>query len=277
MKCFYKIPGFSLKNGIMILNYVFYSNNWGNTLSPYWITRSMAALGGYSFKSVKFGKNTWMYNLPTNVEKNITFKNITKIEETCKHCNMKSWEFAHKCFYGWTDIIDTIGTDTRKALSTFAHKNNITLPNYKSSDWLIYDRCEFGHGLHGPFGVSLYRSIPCSANIFEFNTTGLCRMVQEERQTFLKTMCPNIKITKIKRSSKFIDFYHLVHFPHIVLGSAGSSWATWSAIVANQNKVITGLFKDMKISDFSTRKNIHIVNTTFISGTKNIVNFVKNN
>eukprot|EP00457_Paulinella_chromatophora_P001760 gb/GEZN01001762.1/.p1 GENE.gb/GEZN01001762.1/~~gb/GEZN01001762.1/.p1 ORF type:complete len:904 (-),score=50.82 gb/GEZN01001762.1/:102-2813(-) len=129
----------------------YYSTRWGNVLSPYWMRRSVAYLGGASYSGARFGEE-WMEFLPTTYPASPP-ANPRLLEETCNCYQRWSWEFGHECSTGWMDIAPLIAQGTRYAFDQFFKQRKQTTAEqffkFRPTDWVIYDRCEFlsdGHG-----------------------------------------------------------------------------------------------------------------------------------
>ena len=93
-----RIPGVSIRGHSLSKSFTYYSDNWGNVLSPYWAARIYAELGGYEYTGRPIGPaDGWMYHLPTSADAKSVRAGV--LDKFCR-CTM-SYEFYHACNYGW--------------------------------------------------------------------------------------------------------------------------------------------------------------------------------
>jgi len=245
------VPSASVVNGnIFQKSSTYYSGNWGNVLSPYWAARTIAEFGGYVYKGRKFGPNTWMEYLPTWAP--ARHPQRERFENICKHC--PHYEFFHKgqCSEGWGYMADAIGEDTRNAIlmhsKRAAQRENDEIFNFfQPTDWLIYNRCcVFGHGAHAPGVLRTYDSIPSEGSFRVFIMKGrkedkfdLCGEIINMSLEYIKKRNPHTNITILEASTPYVDFSRLVFAPNVLVAAVGSSWTMWSAILANNNTVVS--------------------------------------
>lgn len=235
------------------------TNNWGNSLSPYWVARSIALLSGLAFRGGLYGSQ-WMSKLPQFVDKNPARVNLREIHKLCSNnCTLVRegerffhLEFGHECTNGWTQIIDIIQTDTQKALKSYSEK-------FKNTDeWLIYDRPFSNHRLQGYADESMSDVIPCHARVTmlrcSISDANVCRFVQKKRILQMKKRCPNMLVHEKNMSSREEDFARIVFTPNLVIGTAGSTWALWASL-ANSGNVYLPKF----IFSTLNAKNIKVV------------------
>jgi len=69
----------------------------------------------------------------------------------------------------------------------------------------------------------------------------LCNVLISESMEYITTRNNNANATLLPKSTQFIDFSRLVFAPNVLIASVGSSWALYSAILANNNNVISHL------------------------------------
>ena len=75
------------------------------------------------------------------------------------------------------------------------------------------------------------------------------------RHTLLR---PQLWHRRLSCLRSFNDFARLVFAPHVVVGSAGSSWAIWSALAANSGEVWYGTDKLMQANAFKHTPNVRV-------------------
>lgn len=255
------IPGVSVSSGTLRKPHTFYSTRWGNVLSPYWMARAMAELGGHAYSGGSFGQGTWMELLPHKAPAKPA--QAALFQAACRGCTGVNLEYAHRCFYGWTRVLPTIQRETRLALTKFSERRSLPLPQFEPDDWFVYDRCEiFRHPIHAPFAFSLYdEAIPCDARTrvlyFRARRSAACDVMKRARAARLRRKCPQRRVEEVNMSRSFHDFARLVLAPHVILGSAGSSWGIWSALSANAGEVWVGTDKLMPTGAFAHAPNVH--------------------
>jgi len=244
------IPSVTIyRNNIMAKSSTYFNDNWGNVLSPYWAARAMAKIGGYAYLGKTFGHGTWMEFLPTTSTALRPRKQI--FDEICVNC--ESYEFFHKgsCSAGWGVIAPEILKDTRSAI---LQEYNRTGDQYNwdffgPNDWLIYNRCVvLNHVSQAPGVLRTYDVIPTEGQFNVFIMDGrkedehnLCNVLISESMEYITTRNNNANATLLPKSTQFIDFSRLVFAPNVLIASVGSSWALYSAILANNNNVISHL------------------------------------
>ena len=222
---------------------VFASNNWGNTLSPYWQARGAAFLMGSSF-TCNWGTNTWMKFLPGPTTPPSSNSSCVKTypelfyrmcNDSGPDCNMV---YAHKCAGAWNYIQDVVQKNTRSAMERWAAINNQTIPFFTTSEIVVYDRCErgtiLGHDEHGPIGYSAFQYIPRTVTIVRqvyaaARNTSFCNALRQSQIAYLHRIRPDITVIP-SPGSIWEDFAKLVYAPHVLVMSAGSSFSLWSTL-----------------------------------------------
>ena len=68
---------------------------------------------------------------------------------------------------------------------------------------------------------------------------GLCAEFMQSSVKYIKLRNPNVNVTMLKSSSLYVDFARLVFAPNVLVASVGSSWALWSAVLANTGTVVS--------------------------------------
>ena len=245
-----RIPSTSINGYVMNKRSTYFSGNWGNVLSPYWAARAMAELGGYEYIGGKVGPNTWMEFLPRSAPPRLPNKDI--FQNVCRHCT--SYEFFHKgeCSQGWGSIAPVVLHDTRNAILQHSNRapkeeTDAIFNFFQPNDWLVYNRCVvFGHGAHAPGVLRTYDSIPSKGAFNVYIMTGrkedafnFCDTLIEESVEYMKQRNPAINVTILPTSTNFVDFSRLVFAPNVLVAAVGSSWALWSAVLANNNTVVS--------------------------------------
>ena len=241
------IPG-TKKDGTTIRKlWTFYSQNWGNVLSPYWAARIEAELGGYNYVDNVFGKKSWMQYLPTTVP--AKQPRPTEFERFCNcYPPGKSYEYYHGCPFGWGETYRTIRNDTRNALKHFSaerprEEQDLVFDFFGPNDWLIYDRCNlldhYGHG----FGtLSTYNVIPTTGAFTVYTISGrmeglgaeFCPKFHQIRNDYIRQRIPRVRVISLEQSEQmWVDFARLVFAPNLLLPSAGSSWTLWASLANN--------------------------------------------
>ena len=229
------------------------TENWGNSLSPYWAARAMAELGGYNFKAPVFGEGTWMEYLPTDVP--ARFPQKETFFQVCKRCIEYLYFNKGECSEGWSHIVPAIREDTINAL--LVHSKRVPKEEYDAifkffspdnpNDWLINNRCcIFCHPEFAPGVLQTYDVIPTTGSFNVYITTGrdedpfhFCHILIQESIDYIKRRNPSINVTILDKSSHYIDFARMVFAPNVLVANMGSSWALWSAILVNSNNVIS--------------------------------------
>lgn len=212
------------------------TNSWGNSLSPYWTARAIALLSGLSFQA-NLATSTWMANLTRYAAANKTRANLAVVEKLCsKNCTLmregkrfKHLRFGHECTDAWTQIVDIIQADTRKALRP--HFKGVVDPR----EWLLYDRPFANHPLQGYVDETNTDVVPCDARVIVIRCSGLCRHIQLRRIQHLRQKCSTVIVNTKNMSSREVDFSRLVFTPNVLVGTAGSTWALWSTLANTGN------------------------------------------
>ncbi|KAL3785673.1 hypothetical protein HJC23_008709 [Cyclotella cryptica] len=247
-----RIPYISIQDDGHTMNKMntYVSENWGNVLSPYWAARAMAELGGYQYRGNTFGRGSWMEFLPTTALARASRKDV--FENVCRTCT--SYEFFHKgeCSEGWSSIAPAVMEDTQRAILEHSKKSSEEEKNaifnfFNPNDWLIYNRCVvFRHSEHSPGVLRTYDAIPTEGEFSVYVMMGrnedsfnLCNILVNESIEYMKRRNPSINVTILATSSLFVDFGRLVFAPNVLVASRGSSWALWSAVLANSNNVVS--------------------------------------
>ena len=236
---------------------------WGNILSPYWAGRSMAELGGYEYHghNNNFGQGTWMEFLPTFAPARLPRKNV--FDKVCTKCDSYNYYHRLSCVDGWSHIAPRVMNETQDAL--IKHSNRVSkeekdaIFNYfNPNDWLIYNRCcIFSHQSHAPGVLRTYDAIPTDGEFNVYIMMGrkedrynLCQELVSESIKYMKKRNPAITVTILKPSTYYVDFSRLVFAPNVLIAASGSSWALWSAQLANSNNVVSHLPSwEMSIND----------------------------
>ncbi|KAL7484029.1 hypothetical protein ACHAW6_009680 [Cyclotella cf. meneghiniana] len=247
-----RIPSIAIQDDGHTMNKMstYVSENWGNVLSPYWAARAMAELGGYQYRGNVFGRGSWMEFLPTTAPARESRKDV--FENVCRACT--SYEFFHKgeCSEGWSAIAPSVMQDTQRAIIEHSkqasdEEKNAIFSFFNPSDWLIYNRCVvFRHSEHSPGVLRTYAAIPTNGEFNVYIMMGrnedsfnLCNVLVNESIDYMKRRNPLINVTVLDKSSLFVDFGRLVFAPNVLVASMGSSWALWSAVLANSNNVVS--------------------------------------
>lgn len=213
------------------------TNNWGNSLSPYWTARAIALLSGLAFQG-RLGTSTWMADLPSHVAANETRVNLAAVRKLCSNnCTLmregerfRHLQYGHECTDGWTQIVDVIQSDTRAALRP--RLDGVVVDPH---EWLVYDRPFANHRLQGYADETNMDVVPCDARVKMIQCFGVCERVQSKRRRRLKQRCPTNVVRMKKVSSRDADFSELVFTPNVVMGTAGSTWALWSSLANTGN------------------------------------------
>ena len=66
---------------------------------------------------------------------------------------------------------------------------------------------------------------------------GLCDDLISASVDYIKRRNRGIDVTVLPTASSYVDFARLVFAPHVLIAAVGSSWALWSALMANNNTV----------------------------------------
>lgn len=251
----------------------FASNNWGNTLSPYWQARGVAFLLGSSFQCDKWHTNTWMQFLPISrmpVFTNSCVKAYPELfDSMCYNsepdCNMV---YAHKCIGAWNHIRDEIQLDTRSAIEQWAKRNNRTIPYFNRTQMVMYDRCSndtiLDHPEHGPVAYTAFRYIPKTVKKLyqvynNIRNNSLCKALRQAQRTYLKRLRPDITVIS-SSDDLWSDFTKLVYASYVLIMSAGSSFSLWSTL-ANAGHVWAPLYGGMTPN---LGNNYHWINTPIL-------------
>ncbi|CAF5047904.1 unnamed protein product [Rotaria sp. Silwood1] len=221
----------------------FVSNNWGNSLSPYWQARGAAFLMGSPFSFSGWNTPTWIGFLPVSVapvSSNSCVKAYPELfrrmcDDPGPECDMV---YAHKCVGAWNYIRNQILQETRSALERWAQLNNETKPIFNSSDMVMYDRCSedntLYHPEYAPIGFSAFKCIPKTVTVLyhvydEAQTTLFCDALRKEQTKYLKAIRPDIAVIP-SRGSAWKDFAKLVYAPYVLVISTGSTFALWATL-----------------------------------------------
>jgi hypothetical protein len=256
---------------------VFVSDNWGNSLSPYWQARGAAFLMGNSFACGSWNTAAWMKFLPISVSVSVSVASLSS--NSCinaypelfrlmcidcgPNCNMV---YAHKCVGAWNHIRDQIQQNTRSAIEQWAVINNKTIPFFNTSEMVMFDRCSKGtvldHPEHGPLAYSAFLHVPKTVKILyqvyaEASRTSLCNALRQAQISYLKRVRPDITVIH-SPGSIWEDFAKLVYAPYVLIISAGSSFALWSTL-ANVGHVWTPPLYGGMTPDVGS--NFHWINT----------------
>lgn len=267
---FPKIPHVKLQdNGrTMQKQSTFVSNNWGNVLSPYWAARSMAELGGYQYKGAVFGKGSWMEYLPTYAPARTS--NPELFHQVCKRCT--HYEFFHRgeCSEAWSHISLAIANDTQNAIEEHARRapreeNDQIFNFFQPKDWLVYNRCcVFDHSQFAPGVLATFDAIPTVGAFNVYIMMGrdedpfrLCKIIVKESIEYMQSRNPNINVTILDRASLYVDYSRLVFAPNVLVAGMGSSWALWSAVLANSNNVVAHTQRWVNVSMLPN--NVHFL------------------
>ncbi|CAF1058746.1 unnamed protein product [Didymodactylos carnosus] len=187
---------------------VYVSDNWGNTLSPYWQARGAAFLLGSSFASGQWNAHSWMDFLPVSAAPLSSGSCVKAYPELFRRmcndpgsdCNMV---YAHKCVGAWNHIRDQIQQNTRSAMEYWAVVNNQSLPVFNTSEMVVYDRCSvdtiLDHDEHGQLAYSALRCIPEAVTVLyqvyaKARTTALCDALRRAQITYLSRVRPDIVV-----------------------------------------------------------------------------------
>jgi hypothetical protein len=135
----------------------------------------MAALGGVSYKINTNMGNHWLKYLPRNVQPIPSLKNETKFSLECNRFRISlngdhpsvNWEYPHRYPQAWSAIRDSIITDTRSALQSWASENNGVLPSFDENNVVIENRCAV-LVIHSYFMVNMVLSLLVFIEIFPF-------------------------------------------------------------------------------------------------------------
>jgi hypothetical protein len=155
--------------------------------------------------------------------------------------------------------------------------------------FLLHSSCEIcTHSSQGPYKFSLLElALPPSGrtvlHYFE-ETGGACAAISLARIDYIKEHYSNVEFRpratakrKTGTSSStstskrlFDDFAAMVLAPNVIVGSAGSSWAHWSAVVGNSGNVFIGSSDDgsggMGVERLDGYENIHLTGTRAMVG-----------
>ena len=245
-----RIPGVQISSTTLRKSSTYVSQNWGNVLSPYWAARAVAELGGYEYNGNSFGRGTWMEYLPTKAPPRLPRKD--RFHVLCSKCT--HYEFFHRgeCSAGFGAIAPAILTDTRAAITQQAQRAHPKEVNqifnfFQQQDWLIYHRCQImDHKAHAPAVLCTYDVIPDQGNFTVYVMKGrpedplqLCDILVQESSQYIQKRNPNITVTILPQSTPYVDFSRLVFAPNVLVACVGSSWSLWSAILANNNTVVS--------------------------------------
>lgn len=228
--------------------YTFYSDRWGNVISPYWAARTIAELGGYDYRGEAFGEGTWMYHLPTKAKA----RPQVQSELFNRVCTC-DFEFFHACTYSAGYIADTVATDTRMAIRTHAktlsNKTQRAIFDWKRTDWLIYDRCCLVCPPQGFVNIHAFDVLPQTGNYTIYTLTqknadkhegaGLCGKLHQLRDAYIRRHNPNVTIVPLEGTDIFVDWARCVFFPNLLIPSAGSSWLFYTSL-SNTGNVHVG-------------------------------------
>ena len=66
----------------------------------------------------------------------------------------------------------------------------------------------------------------------------LCEEIINTSLEYIKKRNPHANVTVLEASSPYVDFSRLVFAPNVLVAATGSSWAMWSAVLANNNTVV---------------------------------------
>ena len=139
----------------------------------------------------------------------------------------------------------------------------------------------FGHPEHAPGVLRTYDTIPTqgSFNVFimagrelKEDHFGLCAEFMQASVKYIKLRNPSVNVTMLKSSSQYVDFARLVFAPNVLVASVGSSWALWSAILANSGTVVSLL----PWNDLTHHTDIEVLNlpesVTILDGVRTMKN-----
>ena len=159
-----------------------------------------------------------------------------------------------ECVDGWGRMAQMIREDTRSAIMKYSTRlkqdeRDQIFNFFQPDDWVIYQRCLiFRHGFYAPAVLRTYSIIPTNGtfNVYIMpgrieDDFGLCDEIMKESTKYIKNRNPNVNIKILKSGTKFVDFSRLVFAPNVLVPNIGSSWALWSAIMANNNTVVSVL------------------------------------
>eukprot|EP00571_Detonula_confervacea_P001410 CAMPEP_0172323894 /NCGR_PEP_ID=MMETSP1058-20130122/49845_1 /TAXON_ID=83371 /ORGANISM="Detonula confervacea, Strain CCMP 353" /LENGTH=274 /DNA_ID=CAMNT_0013040011 /DNA_START=402 /DNA_END=1226 /DNA_ORIENTATION=- len=210
----------------------------------------MAELGGYQYEGERFGHGTWMEFLPTTAPVRVSRKE--EFDNVCRNC--ESFKFFHEgsCWHGWGSIAPTVKIDTRHALLKHSNRakkeeNHAIFNFFQPDDWLIYNRCcVFCHAMYAPGVLRTYDSIPINGDFRVFIMTGrkedpfdLCNELIAESVEYIQKRNPKANVTILETGTLYVDFARLVFAPNVLVAGVGSSWVLWSALLANNNTVVS--------------------------------------
>ncbi|GAX75545.1 hypothetical protein CEUSTIGMA_g2988.t1 [Chlamydomonas eustigma] len=221
----------------------YYSKKWGNALSPYWMARSLAALGGLSFSAGNgFGSDTWLKYLPAKVGK-VGCVDPALFDYHCHSCPAGDWEFSHKCAGAWTTQRALIREDTHAAVQKWTEVTGTKLPVFQPDDVVVQLRCAkdtiLSHGEYGPIGFSFYSNLPNPGRIFiifsQQNTIEFCALLVDRIKRQLEKNYPTAKVEILKNGTIFEDFFRMLLAPTFMRDSQ-SSFGLWAAM-ANRGRV----------------------------------------
>ncbi|CAF3948959.1 unnamed protein product, partial [Rotaria sp. Silwood1] len=219
------------------------TNDWGNTLSPYWQARGVAFLWGSSFALDRWDTSSWIRFLPVwlpPVASNSCVKAYPELLlRMCKDpgpdCNML---YAHKCVGAWNYIRNQIQQETRAALELWAHLNNRKLPVFNRYEMVVFDHCERNTMIHhyeyGPVGFSALQCIPKIVKTVyrvyaKDRTNFYCDAIRTAHANYLRQTRPDISVIHFP-GDIWEDFAKLVYAPYVLVMYAGSSFALWSTL-----------------------------------------------
>jgi hypothetical protein len=246
------IPYVSIHGSVLTKHATFYSENWGNVLSPYWAARAMAELGGYEYKGGKFGKGTWMEYLPTQAA-----AKSPRPEVFFKACDCDCrLVFFHACNYGWGEISATIRNNTRSAILKYAKERpqnevDAVFKHFGQDDWVIYDRCtNMLDRVHGIGTLQTYDVIPTTGSFTVYRLVGrredpfdFAAFLHDEVDKYLRKRNPEVKIVRLRQSEMWVDFARLVFAPNLIIATSFTSWGLW-ALLSNEGRVVTLPFQE---------------------------------
>ena len=193
-----------------------------------------------------------MEYLPTSADARIPRESI--FLSVCSKCYGYKYFHEGQCVDGWGRMSPMIREDTRNAILQHSKRekqkeNDKIFHFFKPNDWLIYNRCVvFYHHLYAPGVLRSYSIIPDIGAFNVYIMVGrieddfhLCKEMIEESVKYIKKRNPNVTVIILERETKYVDFSRLVFAPNVLVSGMGSSWALWSAIMANNNTVVSVL------------------------------------
>ena len=236
---------------LWIKQYIIYIHQQkGNVLSPYWAARAMAEIGGYQYTGRAFGQGTWMEFLPTQAPPRTPLPQL--FQQICYRC--KAYEFFNKgeCSEAWSHMAPVIQNETQTAIMQHSktrasqEENEQIFRFFEPNDWLVYNRCcVFNHIEFAPGVIQTFDAIPSEGSFNVYIMMGrsedrysFCKIIVDESVEYMKKRNPAINITFLPQSSLFVDFSRLVYAPNVLVAGMGSSWALWSAVLANSNNIV---------------------------------------